>query len=118
MGVFRAVLGLVTAIGFLMKLVIGSIMTIVGWFVVQDMVHSGQLPSEPLGLAAMGAPETLFGIPTVYAGGILLIAWLLLFGDSGSSSGIDDGFADGDGGGFGDGGGGDGGGGGGGDGGE
>ncbi|MFB6184139.1 MAG: hypothetical protein ABEI96_06245 [Haloarculaceae archaeon] len=97
MGVFRVVLGLVAAIGFLVKSVVAAITAIVGWVVVRDMVSSGQLPSEPLGLAAMGFPGTLFGIPTAYAGGILLIAVLVLFGDGASSSSTG-GFADGDGG--------------------
>jgi hypothetical protein len=49
-------------------------------------------------------PATLFGIPIAYAGGILLFAGLLLFGEGGGGSTADGGF--GHGGGFGDGGGG------------
>jgi len=68
------------------------------------MHRSGELPPEPLGLAAMGFPESMFGLPTAYFGTVVLFGLFMLFanGGSGSSSGHHDGHA----GGFGDGGGG------------
>jgi uncharacterized membrane protein YgcG len=66
------------------------------------MHRSGELPPEPLGLAAIGVPESMFGLPIAYFGAVVLVGIFMLFanGGSGSSSGYDDGHA----GGFGDGG--------------
>lgn len=69
--------------------------------------RSGELPPEPLGLAAMGLPESMFGLPIAYVGVVGLFGLFMLFagGGSGSSSGHHHGHD----GGFGDAGGGDGG---------
>jgi len=99
------------AIGLLVGVVV--VVTAVGWLLVGRMVRSGRIPPAPLGLAALGLPATLFGIPTAYAGGILLLDALVLFGDGSGGSGTGGGIgAGGGGGGGGDGGGGGGGGGG------
>lgn len=115
MGSLRILSWLLRTVGFLLRAAVAVVVTVVGWLFVGDMVSAGRLPAEPLGLAALGLPATLLGIPTAYAGGILLFVGLLLFGEGGSgSSTVGGGFdADADGG-FGGGGDGDGGGGGGG----
>jgi hypothetical protein len=60
--------------------------TAVGWLLVGETVRSGRLPPEPLGLAALWLPPTLFGVPTAYAGAVLLLGGLVLFGEGGGSS--------------------------------
>ncbi|MFB6160074.1 MAG: hypothetical protein ABEJ61_02745 [Haloferacaceae archaeon] len=100
----RSLLGV---LGALVRLATVGVVTVVGWVVVRDTVNAGRLPAEPLGLADAGLPATLFGLPTAYAGGLLLFAVLVLFGESGGGGvGVEDGGF----GGVGDGGGGDGGG--------
>lgn len=108
MGLLRLLSGVAVAVGLLIKGAVMVVVTIAAWLAVQNMVQSGQLPPDPLGLAAMGLPQQFFGIPTTYAGAILLFDGLVLFGDGGSGSGTGGGFGGGGGGG---GGGGDGGGG-------
>lgn len=100
---FRSVLALFAVVGVLVRGVFAIVVAVVAWVAVDDLVSSGQLPAEPLGLAASGLPATVLGIPTAYAGGIALLTLLIVFGN-GSTSG-DGGFAD-DGGFGGDGGGG------------
>lgn len=102
MGGFRILALALGAVGVLIRVASVLILTAVGWLV-GDMVKAGQLPPAPLGLAAMGLPARVFGIPSAYAGGILVLDALLLFGASGGRSHADDG-ALGHGGGFGDGG--------------
>jgi hypothetical protein len=121
MALFDAVSLASRAFRLVMRLVAAITVTAVGWLFVRELVAAGQLPPRPLGLASMGSPATLFGLPTAYAAGIALFAALVLFGGSGGSgahAGVGDAHAGefGDGGGFGgggDGGGGNGGGGGG-----
>jgi uncharacterized membrane protein YgcG len=118
MSLVRLLKGAAVVFGLLQRLVAVVVVTVVGGVVVQRLVRNGQLPPAPLGLAAMGLPATVFGLPTAYVGGIAVLDLFVLFGEGGGGTSVD-GDVDGgfgDGGGFG--GGGDGGGGGGGDGGE
>jgi hypothetical protein len=117
MALFDAVSFVFRAFRFVIQFAAAVVVTAVGWVFIGEMVATGQLPPRPLGLAGMGFPATVFGLPTAYAAGVLLLAGLLAFGGNGGSGGHvgggphDGGFGD-AGGGFG--GGGDGGGGGGG----
>jgi hypothetical protein len=109
MGTFRLAVGILRGIGFLVKGVFTVLFTVVAWFVLRNLVNSGELPPDPFGLGGTGLPETLLGLPITYAGALLVFAAMLLFGDS--SGGVADDGHDGGFGGEGGGGGGDGGGG-------
>jgi hypothetical protein len=98
MSILKPIVYAIKAIGFLVRLGIAIVLTVVGWFIVGDLVASGDLPSAPLGLAEMGLPEMLLGLPTAYALGLLLFALMVLFGDGGSGSAGGGGFDGGDGG--------------------
>lgn len=104
MALFDAVSLVYRAFRLAMRLVAAITVTAVGWLFVRELVAAGQLPPRPLGLASMGSPATLFGLPTAYAAGIALFAALVLFGGSGGS-GAHAGVGDAHAGGFGDGGG-------------
>lgn len=99
MSILKPVVYAFKAVGFLFRLGLAVVLTAVGWSIVGAMVASGELPAAPFGLAEMGLPATLLGLPTAYALGLLLFAVLVVFGDGGSSSGGGGGFADGGGGG-------------------
>lgn len=81
----RLVVGVLRGIGFLISGVFVTVFTIFAWIGLRGLVNSGELPPDPFGLGATGLPETLFGLPITYAGGLLLFAALLLFGGNSRS---------------------------------
>lgn len=85
MALFDAVSFAFRAFRFVIRFAAAVVVTAVGWVFVGQLVATGQLPPRPLGLAGMGLPATVFGLPTAYAAGVLLLAGLLAFGESGGS---------------------------------
>jgi uncharacterized membrane protein YgcG len=85
MSILKPIVYAFKAVGFLFRLGLAIVLTVVGWSLVGELVASGELPRAPLGLAEMGFPETLLGLPTVYALGLVLFAGMVVFGDGGSS---------------------------------
>ena len=71
----------------LLRAVVVGALTVGAWLLVGRLVAGGQLSATPLGLADIGLPGTVVGIPTVYAAGILLFALLVLFGGGSGGSG-------------------------------
>ncbi|PSQ18753.1 hypothetical protein BRD00_04110 [Halobacteriales archaeon QS_8_69_26] len=89
MDLLRTALSVASLVGLLFKAVFALVFVGIAWVAVGQLVGQGELPAEPLGLAAAGLPGTVLGIPTAYAAGLVLLGLLILFGD-GSTSGDGD----------------------------
>lgn len=79
----------VLVVRFVVSVIIALVITVVAFMAIPNLIQSGQIPAAPLGLefASMGLPATVLGVPTTYALGILLFDLMIVFGDSGGSSG-------------------------------